>query len=154
MGATAAMAAMLAGTGLNAYGQYQAGQEEAGKAKQNAMLAEFQADEALSRGFLESARHQASVRRLTSTQRAGYASQGIDVFSGSATDVRDSAKSLGEVDAMMIRNNAVREAFGYRVQATSARDEAASARRRGTYGTIGTLLTGGAQAYSAGKSVT
>ena len=153
MGATAAVSLMVAGTGISAVGQYRAGQAEGAAAQRNAFLADQQADDAIRRGFLDSARHLSQVRRMTNEQRAGYAGSGVDAFSGSAADVRRDTSILGEVDALTIKTNAAKEAFGLRHQAESYRGAGNRARKAGTFGAISTLLTGGAQAYFGGKSV-
>lgn len=58
--------------------------------------------------------------------KAGQAASGIDVNSGSAVDVRSSADELGQLDALTVRSNAAREAYGYKVQASNFGAEAES----------------------------
>ncbi len=50
---------------------------------------------------------------------AGQAASGVDVSSGSALDVKSSTQELGQVDALTIRSNAAREAYGYQVQGSN-----------------------------------
>lgn len=52
---------------------------------------------------------------LIGAQRATAAAHGVDVNSGSAVDVQSDAATLGELDALTIRNNAAREAYNYKV---------------------------------------
>jgi len=65
------------------------------------------------------------------TQRAGYAGQNIEVSSGSALDIQADATLLGELDSRQIRQNAMREAWGYQVEAYDTRKRAAIMRREG-----------------------
>src|SRR5262245_14171461 len=136
----------LFGAGLQGYGQWKAGSaakkagEEAGALEDyNARVEEEAARDALVRGALGEQQQRQLTRGIIGTQRAGFASQGVDVGTGSALDVQADAAYLGELDALTIRNNAAREAHGYQV-------EAERARRRGQYA----RLTG-QQAQSAAR---
>jgi hypothetical protein len=80
---------------------------------------------------------------LIGTQRAGFAGQNVDVGQGSPTDVQGDAAYLGELDALKIRNNAAREAWGYRVQAQNARMGGQNAQTASQYGAAATLIGGG-----------
>lgn len=117
---------------------------------QNAKMADLQATDALQRGQLAEQRSRLETRQQIGSTRADLAAQGIDVGSGSAADVQASQAGVGELDALTIRNNAAREAYGYKVEALNASqqgrlaafsgDQAASGYRvRG----VSTLLTGG-----------
>ena len=58
---------------------------------------------------MSSQKTKATVGALKTNEAAGN----ISVNSGSAVDVRASAQSLGELDALTIRSNAAREAYGH-----------------------------------------
>lgn len=83
----------------------------------NATLAEQAAVDATNRGTEEERRVRRRTSQLIGAQRAAAAAQGIDVASGSALDLQDEATYMGELDAETVRNNAAREAYGFRVQA-------------------------------------
>ena len=124
---------MAAGTAVQVYGQIKGGNaakqagEEAGKLEDyNAFVEEQAAKDAETRGALDEQQFRQQIRGTIGKQRAGFASQGVDVGAGSALDVQADAAYLGELDALTIRNNAAREAHGYRV-------EAERAKRRGKY---------------------
>lgn len=51
--------------------------------------------------------------------KAGQAASGVDVNSGSAVDVQTSAREVGQLDALTVRSNAAREAYGYQVAASN-----------------------------------
>lgn len=65
-------------------------------------------------------KNRATIGSITANQGAN----GIDVNSGSAPDVRKSADLIGQMDAMTIRSNAAREAYGYQTQASNFKSEA------------------------------
>lgn len=169
----AAFTALAIGSlALSAYGQIKAGraakkvgiaQQEAAESEArlsdyNASVADLQAKDAVARGAEEESRFRSSVDSMIGTQRAGLAASGVDVGFGSAVDVQTDAKRLGELDALTIRTNAKREAWGYQVQAVDARERARIARKTGQYqaaagreaakghyiGAAGTVVGGGA----------
>lgn len=56
--------------------------------------------------------------------KAAEAAGNVDVNSGSAVDVQSSAAALGELNAITIRGNAAKEAYGYETQSTSFENQA------------------------------
>lgn len=140
MGVSLAIGAGLWAVGqiMNAVGQKKAGaaakdagEAEAQRLEYNAGVTGLQAADAVTRGAEEEQRFRSTVRGLIGSQRAGFAGQGVDVGSGSAVDVQADAAYLGELDALTIRSNAQREAWGYRVQGEDLRMAAGVARRGG-----------------------
>lgn len=141
----------LIGTGISAYSQYKAGKkaEEAAKATgvhqkeasesqaqladYNASVADLQAQDAVARGAEEESKFRTQVRGAIGAQRAGFAAGNIDVGYGSAVDVQADAAYLGELDALTIRTNAKREAWGFNVQGEDLRRRAQIARKEGVY---------------------
>src|SRR5678815_675005 len=92
-----ALAATAVSAGISAYGAYQQGQagEAAGKyqaqvAKNNAIIAEQNAQFELQKGERESEAQNYKTRALLGHQKAGQAASGIDVNTGSPLDVRRS----------------------------------------------------------------
>jgi hypothetical protein len=149
----------IGGLAMSAYQAYRAGQSAntAGKAQQdaansqadladfNAQVADLQATDALARGDQNEARFRAGVRGMVGTQRTGFAAGGIDVSSGSAVDVQADTAYFGELDALQIKTNAAREAWGFSVQADDLRKRAEIARKSGVF----LEATGRANATSA-----
>lgn len=137
---------MGVGMAIQAWQQHKAGEaaEEAGKHAQeasnsqadlstyNAKVAELQATDAVQRGAEEESRFRTSVRGAIGTQRAGIAAGNIDVSYGSAVDVQADAAYLGELDALTLRTNATREAWGFKVEAEDLRKRADIMRREGS----------------------
>jgi hypothetical protein len=146
---TTTLALLLAGvgTGLQVYGAVKQGkaQKEAGKRQQeaanseatiqdyNAQVADLQSQDAVDRGAEEESRYRSQIRGAIGSQRANIAAGNIDVGFGSAVDVQADAAFLGELDAMQIKTNAAREAWGYQVQAEDYRKRAEITRKEGVY---------------------
>lgn len=113
--------------------QREAAESEAELSEFNAHVAQAQATDAIQRGAEDESRYRSGVRDLIGSQRTGIAASGINVGYGSAVDVQADAAFLGELDALTIRNNAAREAWGYTVQATDLRKRAEITRKAGAY---------------------
>lgn len=182
--ATTALVLSLAGTGLSAWGQWRAGKEakkvgeaqrdaaesSAGLSDYNANVAELQAADAVDRGEEAEQQYRSTIRRTVATQRVGFAASNIDVGFGSALDVQADVAYLGELDALTIRTNAAREAWGYQVQAQDNRLRGDIQRREGVMleaagrsnqtaarlGAVGTVVGGTgsllAQRYGFGRA--
>lgn len=63
-------------------------------------------------------------REVGGAIKANQAASGIDVNKGSAVDVQASQEAVGQLDAMTIRSNAAREAYGYETKAASFENQA------------------------------
>ena len=96
-----------------------------------AAVADLQAKDAVQRGAEAEQRFRSQIRGTIGAQRAGFAAGNIDVSFGSAVDVQGDAAFLGELDALTIRTNAAREAWGFRVQAQDIRKRAQITRQEG-----------------------
>lgn len=130
--------AMTQSQALEAQGKYQKQQAET-----NARLAEMQAEDSIKRGDKAAGRYKASVSQAIGKQRAALAAQGIDVNSGSASEVQAETARIGTEDVMTIKNNAWREAWGFKVSALNSRSEGAMAELAGKNAADATLLSGG-----------
>ena len=140
MGISAMILTGLA-TGLSAYGQLQQGKYQSQVARNNAIVQNRMAEDAIERGQREEARHRMKVGLIKGQQRAQIGASGRE-FSGSAIDILNDTTVMGELDAFTIRDNAEREAYGFRVGATNSLAQGKLDRMRGNYGAGGTLLTG------------
>lgn len=112
--------------GVGAYGAYQTGQAEKASSlynarisQQNAAIATQNMNIAGQAGAAQAGMSEQRTRATTGAIKANQAASGIDVNSGSAVAVQSSASELGELDALTIRSNATREAYGYEQQAHS-----------------------------------
>jgi hypothetical protein len=140
-----ALALAIGGTAAQTVGTIKAGNaaRRAGQAEQNAAesqaqileynaaVEELRAQDAITRGAEDEQRFRSLVRGAIGAQRAGFAAGNIDVGFGSAVDVQADAAKLGELDALTIRTNAAREAWGYQVSAEDLRRGADVTRKEG-----------------------
>lgn len=156
-------AALIATTAASTYSKFKSERDGATGAErqgnyekaildQNAEYADAQAKDAIQIGQQQEYRQRAGVRSLVGSQRAAGAAQGVDVDSGSMLDVQLEAVGVGELDALTIRNNAAREAWGYKVQAADLRNRGKLAQYAGRTqastlrnASWGTLLTGASE---------
>jgi hypothetical protein len=161
MGSAAALITAGAGTGMSVAGQLAAGNEaaqaatvDAGTIAQtgelnaqliekgselnaevhdfNAAALEGQATDAVARGKEQETQFRTQLKQFIGTQRTSFAGQGVEVSSGSALDVQKDTAYQGELDALTIRTNAAREAWGYTVQAQGETLQAKNTRQLGT----------------------
>jgi hypothetical protein len=146
----------LAGAGVSAFGAYEQAQAQAENAQYQAQVAQNNAAIARANAALTeasgAAKEAAQGMKTASTvgqTKATQAASGIDVNTGSAADVRLAESKLGALDALTIRSNTAREAYGYEVAATSdiaesqlLETEASQAKEAGDISALGTFLTG------------
>lgn len=159
--ALAALGAQGLGVGMGAAGSYfaaksakQSAKFEAQMMRINAQLAESDARASLARGEKAEQVSRMGTAQLKSSQRVAMAGNGIDLGSDTAVDVLTTTDVLGETDANTIKANALREAWGHRLEATSHRSGArmaeASAAGMNPWMAAGTsLLTGASQVHSS-----
>lgn len=132
------------GTGMKASAQVSAGNAAQAQANENARLLDLQATDAITRGNEAERRYRLGTTQFISSQRAGFAGQGVDVNSGSAAATQAESAGLGELDALTIRTNAAREAYGFNVRAIDTRRQGRNASTEGNQAAISTILGSGA----------
>lgn len=108
----------VAGTALSAISQYQQAKYQQKLAERNAKIAEQNANRTLQDSQVAEQRQDAKNAALLGSQIASQGASGINLESGSALDIRDSSARLGRLDTLTTRNNAERQAYNYRVQAS------------------------------------
>lgn len=158
LGATAAVQYFGARSQANAAKQAGAAQQaaaesDADRLEWNAEYARLTALDTIDRGAEEEAKFRSSVRGLIGSQRAGYAAQDVDVAFGSATDVQADAEFLGELDALTLRNNVQREAYGYTAQAEDLLMQADVTRKSGAAAARAGRAAGSAAYWTAATSI-
>lgn len=112
-------------------------------AELNIEIANAQAEDALTRGEKAVTQNNKKTKQVIGSQRASLASQGIDVSSGSALALQEDAAQLGALDSLTIKNNAWREAWGYKTEALTSRAQGNFASNYYRFAGNNTLLTGG-----------
>lgn len=85
----------------------------------NSKLADLNAADAIRGGEREIVQFKRQVKQVTGSQRARLAAQGIEIDSGSALDVQLDTAKEAELTVNTIRNNAYRQAWGYKMEAIS-----------------------------------
>ena len=147
--------AQAGGSILQGYGSFRQAQNKQRAAEFNADMLDLQATDAISRGQLETQRVRQRGKSIIGQQRAGYASQGVDVSSGTAAQLADQTGQLSEQDAIRVKLDAMRQAWGLRSQATMMRWEADTnlrdARRSAITGAVFGLANAGASAAGGAK---
>lgn len=93
-------------------------------ANNNAILAERQRNDSIERGKEEELNFRRQLNQLKGSQRANYGASGVSFASGSPSDVLVDTAVLGEIDALTVRDNAAREAYGFDVQKQNYLSEA------------------------------
>lgn len=144
---TAALIASLAGTGVAVAGAIQQGKTTAEVAKFNADTANLQAEAAQKEGYAAEERQLGKVRQIRAQQEVVMGAGNLDPNMGTAGQVLDQTSTMGTLDALTLRTNAARQAWGYNTQATNSNLQGSMARTAGYFGAAGTLLSGGARAY-------
>lgn len=86
-------------------------------AANNAALAKQNASMAAAEGNAKVEVEQLATRAKVGGIVANQAASGVNVNSGSALDVRSSARETGELNAINIRADAARQAYGYQTEA-------------------------------------
>jgi hypothetical protein len=116
----------------------------------NAKISDMNAEDAVRRGETDAQTVLKRGRKVQGSQRVALAAQGIEVDSGSAADIQEETEVLSALDARTVRSNALREAFGFKVQAMQSRMDAKFGVEAGENASRGTLLTGALGAIGAG----
>lgn len=121
--------ALVALTAASAYtaaeAQSSADEYQAGVARNNEKVAEWQAGDAQRRGAEAAAATRRKYAGLMGTQRANMAARGLDITDGSANSILQDTSFFGQYDENTVRANAAREAWGYKSQAANFGNEAA-----------------------------
>lgn len=109
----------------------------------NASLAAFGGSDALKRGARLSQDKLQQAKDLIGRQRASFAAQGVEVNTGTPADIQADTAALGALDAEIIRENAAREFFAFRLQEINLQEQAAVTKIAAKGAARSTLITGG-----------
>lgn len=118
----------------------------------NADFSRLQAQDAIRRGEVDAQKYKKKVKQLLGTQRANLAAQGIDVsgVDSSAYEIQKQTLEYGLQDVQMIRNNAFREAWGLKFQASQYMAQGQNAQLEARAKATNTLLSGGMKSFEYG----
>lgn len=128
--------------------QGQAGQQSAdysaAVSENNKIIAESLAQDAIERGRTTEKEHRVELEGLKGSQRVALAKSGVVVDQDTALSLLLDTAQFGEISALNVRDNAEREAFGFRAQGAGfAADAAISGAQASQAATAGTLQAGG-----------
>jgi len=145
----------LAGTLAQGGAAKAAGERDQHIAEYNARMGEIDAVRIRKAGVQRENDLRQSVARLASRQRAAFGASGVVVNSGSAAAVQRDTFTMGEVDAMRIRQSVEDQATAVEEGAMLTRMDGRARARAGSNAFRTSVLTGGAQfaksAYGALK---
>lgn len=129
--ATAALALSAAGTATSVAGSIQQGKAAKAQAdfrsqvaKNNAIIAQRNAEDARARGKTAAGEQDIKTRQLIGRQRVTLAATGQEVDVGSGLEITSDTAALGKLDSLRIINNAEREAAGFDIQSDVFKSEA------------------------------
>ena len=118
-------------------------------ADQNASLKRVQAQQVTEAGTIEALRVANDAKRLAGSQRAAMGANGVDIGTGTPLAVQEDTYAVAAEDAMMIRNNAARQAWGLRQEASVESELGKQAKFASVISGFSTALTHGADAYAS-----
>ena len=140
MGAFLGLAA--AGTGLQAFGQYQAGRQQQAMADYNARLLDQRAVATEQAMRIETEMGHEQARRMKAQQRAAYSASGAEITSGTPLLVMAEQSAIMERDILQQRRNRMIEAQQLRSEAAMTQYGGQMQKRAGTLGAFSTILGG------------
>lgn len=109
----------------------------------NIEMAQLQGEDVIARGDEQAQKVKKAAGQLKGSQRAAAAAQGIGIDTGNVADMVADTERLSTEDFISIRNNAAREAFGYKAQAVSYGAQGAMNNLASQNQANNTILTGG-----------
>lgn len=116
----------------------------------NSKFALAQGASVKAQGDIEAGQEAEEGKQEAAKQRVAGAATGADVNSGSALELQSDTAWQSAQNQLMIKNNAMRQAMGYQVQANDMSEQAGMYRSAGNNAMMSSLLTGGMQALSYG----
>lgn len=139
----------------NAKAMYNA---QAAVSENNALLASWEAEDALKRGDKAAAGVRLQGRLMKGNQRAAMGANNVDLGVGSALQILTDTDYFSELDALETKDNAAREAWALRNQAINFKNQAAMSRAQGKaqkplLAMATSLLGSGASAGDGGGSL-
>jgi len=93
----------------------------------NARLSEMSAQQALFKGQQDVAASTMRYGQVKGKQRASLAANGVDVGTGSAAEAQAATDIIKDIDKDALEANAIRSAWGYRLQGTDFQNQATMA---------------------------
>lgn len=130
-----------AGTAYQIDATNKAADAQEAQAAENAKVANAQAENATQAGYIEEDRQRQRTRQMLAAQRTAIAANNLDMSTGTPLELLGDTAVAGEQDALTIRANAAREAWGYKAQATDYRNQGSVAKTSAKNNATGSWLT-------------
>ena len=140
---------MVAGMLVSAAGSASQGQAQKKAAEANAKVQTIMANDAIERGKANEASQRRKTAALKGKQAAMFGASGGEINTGSSLEILADTAQFGELDALRIRSNAEREAFGFLSAAAISRSEGKNAQTSGNLKAAGSII--GAAGVVSGK---
>lgn len=140
---------MVVGTVAQGYAAKQQGEYQNNVAKYNARQMENEATRTRNKGVEEENKLRERTAQLSSKQRTQLAAAGVNLDVGSAFDIQEDTRILGEADALRVRSNFQDQAQSIDDQASITRSQGKAAKKAGRNAFYTSLLSAGGQV--AGK---
>ena len=137
---TIALTTAVASGALAAKGQYDQGQIAKQTGRNNQIMAEYAAQDAIKRGDEQANQVAQKARRLKGAQRAAMAAKGLDLDVGTSAELQDQTDFFGEMDQNTSRMNARRDAWSARASGQAALAQGSAAARQGNLSAFSTVL--------------
>lgn len=123
------------------------------EARDNRAMAEKAAQDAMMRGYREAGLARMGATQMVEAQKVASAASGVDPTYGTPAQNAGATRAVAEFDALVLENNAAREAWGFKKQ--GAKFNAAANREARAYAArqASTVLTAGgrfAKTYKGG----
>lgn len=147
---TAGVVLMGVTTAVSVNQGYQQGKYEEGVGKYNARVSQNQAQEVRNQGNEAENAHRQRVAELLSKQRAQLGASGVSLTSGSPLQLQQDTITLGEADALRIRNNYSSKVGALGVESTLLESQGKFAKSAGNSAAFGSLLKGGSNIMGTG----
>lgn len=160
--AAVSLISTAAATTVSIEGQQAQAQAQKASANYNAEVAAQNAELANKNASLAGAAGAAQVEQEELKNRskiggiiAQQGASGVDVNSGSSLDVQSSSRDLGELNALTVRSNAVKQAYSYQTQAAGYGAESGlQSYQASTAGTAGDIASTGTAIGGVGTAAT
>jgi len=130
-GASTGSVISLIGSAVGAVGslaaasaQAAAAQASADQNRNNAIIAQRNAEDALNRGNAAQQQVELRTRQRIAGQVNQFSERNISVSSGSPLDVIGDTAAFGKLDQLVTKNNATRESIAYKAQASNFNSQA------------------------------
>lgn len=138
----------LAGTAVSTYASVSSAQSQKEVANANAQQIEYQRKDALVRGNIHASEIRDKARMIGGQQAAAFGAAGLDLNTGTPSDVLSETTTFGELDALKAINNAQREGNGLQSAAELELFRGRKAQTQGYMQAGSSLLSGATNLYS------